>query len=124
MQAVRTQAPSFGLSFYQSPMALQTVDDIHPVMQDLKANGVQALFVCTDPLITSNADILNEWAMIENLPTMHAFRTNFDHGGKLFWGPKLEDMFSRAADFVYTILTTNTIPHWEKPKAGSFEHYP
>jgi hypothetical protein len=72
MKEVKTQASNLGLKFYQSTRALLTVDDIHPVMQDLKANGVQALFVCTDPLVTSNADIVNEWAVIEKPPTMHA----------------------------------------------------
>jgi len=122
MKEVQKQAAKLGLKFYQSTMALQTVDHIHPVMQDLKTNGVQALFVCTDPLITSNADILNEWAVIENLPTMHHFRKNFGQRGTLFWGPKLEDMFSRAADFVRTILHDNTLPGVETAK--SFEHHP
>lgn len=124
MKEVKTQASNLGLKFYQSTRALQTVDDIHPVVQDLKANGVRALFVSTDPLITSNADIVNEWAVIENLPTMHAFRKNFGQRGTLFWGPKLEDMFSRAADFVYTILHDNRLPPVETPKPGSFEHHP
>ena len=40
--------------------------------------------------------------------------------GTLFWGPKLEDMFSRAADFVHTILHDNRLPPVEAPKPSSF----
>lgn len=104
MIEVQKQAIALGLKFYQSKMPLQTVEDIHPVMKDLKKNGVQALFVCTDPLITTNADILNEWASLEKLSTMHAFAENCGEEGLMFWGPKFPDMFRRAADFVDMIL--------------------
>jgi len=122
MKEVQKQAAKLGLKFYQSTMALQTVDHIHPVMQDLKTNGVQALFVCTDPLITSNADILNEYAAIARLPTMHAFKKNFSQKGSMWWGPKLGNMFSQAADFVYTFGTTGTL--LPPTTASAFEHYP
>jgi putative ABC transport system substrate-binding protein len=110
MVEVQKQAARLGLKFYQSTIPLQTVDDIRPVMKDLKNNGVQALFVCTDPLITTNADILNEWALLEQLPTMHAFQENFGNEGLMFYGPIFTDMFQRAADFVSMILKDHNSP--------------
>jgi ABC-type uncharacterized transport system substrate-binding protein len=127
VMAQATGAPPLNLTAVQSTIQLQTVADIHSVIQNLKAKGAQALYVCTDPLITSNADILNEWAIIESLPTMHAFKKNWGQTGnsnKLYWGPKLEDMFGQAADFVYTWRTTGSLPPPATPAPGSFEHYP
>ena len=108
MQRVEAAAPGLGLGFFAGP--LHAVDDIHPVIKNLKKKGVNALFVCTDPLITTNADILNEWALLENLATMHAFRENCGKGGLMFYGPIFPDMFRRAADFVDMILNASVSP--------------
>jgi hypothetical protein len=124
IMAQATGAPPLNLTAVQSTTALQTVADIPTVIQDLKAKGAQALYVCTDPLITSNADILNEWAAIAGLPTMHAFKKNFGKRGTLYWGPKLEDMFSQAADFVYSWSTTGVCPVPVSVSGGSIEHHP
>jgi putative ABC transport system substrate-binding protein len=108
MQKVGAAAPGLGLGYFAGP--LHAVDDIHPVIKDLKKKGVNALFVCTDPLITTNADILNEWALLENLATMHAFRENCGKKGLMFYGPIFPDMFRRAADFVDMILNAGVSP--------------
>jgi putative tryptophan/tyrosine transport system substrate-binding protein len=106
MDEIQKQAQNYTgkLSFYRSNMKLQTVNDIHPVMLDLKKNKVDVLFVCTDPLITTNADLLNEWAVVEKLSTMHALKENWGTRGLMWWGPIFEDMFKTAADFVDKIL--------------------
>ena len=115
---------------FQSTLPLTTVDDIPKVMKDLQnTHGVQALYVCTDPLITSSADILNEWAAVYNLPTMHAFSINrgsINRGqvNALYWGPKLEVLFGQAADLVYTWQTTAARPLWQKADPAQFGHYP
>ena len=62
MKTVEGAASALGLGYFAGK--LQKLDDIHGVIQDLKSKGVNALFVCTDPLITTNADILNQWALL------------------------------------------------------------
>jgi len=125
---VAQQNPPAGLSVYKSTLPLTTVADIPLVINDLvNTYNVKALYVCTDPLITANADILNEYAVIAGLKTMHAFKKNFGRAGNLFLGPKLEVLFSRAADFVYQILnspnpvTKATIPAYVKADPNQFE---
>ena len=121
MKAVKDHALNLGFKYTSGP--LRTLRDIRPTIKRLKKKGVNVLFVCTDPLITTNADILNEWALLENLGTMHAFRENHGKGGLMFWGPVFPDMFKRAADFVDMILNGTKpadIPV-ETPK--TFEHH-
>jgi putative tryptophan/tyrosine transport system substrate-binding protein len=121
MKAVKDQAPKFG--FKCSPGPLSTLRDIRPTIKRLKKKGVNVLFVCTDPLLTTNADILNEWALLEGVATMHAFRENCGQNGLMFWGPVFPEMFKRAADFVDMILKGKSpaaIP-FEPPK--KFEHH-
>jgi ABC-type uncharacterized transport system substrate-binding protein len=130
MTAVKLLAktPAYGLTPLQSTHALNTVDDIPLVIADLANQGAQALYVCTDPFITANADILNQYAEMNGLRTMHAFKQNCGQRGTLFWGPKLEDMFALAADRVYQILNgTNTpaqIGVVSPAYPGSFESKP
>ena len=105
MERVGAAAPSLGLRVLSLLGSLHRVDGIHPIIQLVsKKKGVNVLFVCTDPLITTNADILNEWALLENLATMHAIRENCGKQGLMFYGPKFPEMFGRAADFVDMIL--------------------
>jgi putative tryptophan/tyrosine transport system substrate-binding protein len=121
MKAVKDQAPKFGFKY--SPGPLKTLRDIRPTIKRLKKKGVNVLFVCTDPLLTTNADILNEWALLEGVATMHAFRENCGQNGLMFWGPVFPEMFKRAADLVDMILkgtSPATIPV-ETPK--KFEHH-
>lgn len=102
MKELKIEAKSLGLKY--SEAHLKTLADIHPAIKSLKRKKVDGLFVCTDPLITTNADILNEWALLEKLGTMHALRENFGNEGLMFHGPVMPDMFKRAADFVDMIL--------------------
>jgi putative ABC transport system substrate-binding protein len=97
-------ARDLGLKFSISP-PLKTQDDIGPVITKLKRRGVNTLFICTDPLITTNAEIINKLALDNKLLTMHAFRLNYGKQGLMFYGPRFPDMFKRAADFVYEILS-------------------
>jgi putative tryptophan/tyrosine transport system substrate-binding protein len=122
MAAVMAPTGAASLKLTAVQATLNTVADIPTVIQEVQAKGAQALYVCTDPLITSNADIVNQHAATAGLPTMHAFRKNLGKKGTMFWGPKLENMFSQAADFVYTFGTTGIL--LPPATASAFEHIP
>lgn len=122
----RARAPAINLTPVQSNTALNAAADIPTVIQEVQAKGAQALYVCTDPLITTNAATINQLALQAGLPTMHAFRKNFGgitHPKLLCWGPKLVDMFSQAADLVYNWGTTGAFPAPTTPTSPS-EHQP
>jgi putative ABC transport system substrate-binding protein len=65
---------------------------------------VDALYVCTDPLLTTHHIAVNTAAASARLPTMHAFREYVDGGGLMSYGPDFRAMFSNAAELVDKIL--------------------
>ena len=121
MKAVKHYALKLG--FQHARGRISTLRDIHPTIKRLKKRGVNVLFVCTDPLLTTNADILNEWALLEGIATMHAFRENCGQDGLMFWGPVFPDMFKRAADFVDMILKGESPDKISVEKPKTFEHH-
>ena len=76
---------------------------IAPAIKRLKGN-TDALYVCTDPLITHHRITINTLAASARLPTMHAFRDYVEAGGLLSYGPDFQELFSQAADLVDKIL--------------------
>jgi putative ABC transport system substrate-binding protein len=76
---------------------------IAPAIKRLKGKA-DALYVCTDPLITHYRISINTLAASAKLPTMHAFRDYVEAGGLISYGPDFRELFSRAADLVDKIL--------------------
>jgi len=65
---------------------------------------VDALYVCTDPLLTTHSVAINTAAASARLPTMHAFREYVETGGLMSYGPDFRAMFENAASLVDKIL--------------------
>jgi putative tryptophan/tyrosine transport system substrate-binding protein len=63
-----------------------------------------ALFVCTDPLLTTYQLAVNTAAVSAGLPTMHAFREHVEAGGLMSYGPNFSRFFTLAADNVSKLL--------------------
>ncbi len=72
----------------------------------IKALGgkVDALFVCTDPFVTTHHIAINVAAAATGLPTIHAFREYVEGGGLASYGPDFRVLFEGAADLVDQIL--------------------
>jgi putative tryptophan/tyrosine transport system substrate-binding protein len=79
MKIAEIVAPTMGLKLRKGRIRHQK--DIAPVIRGLKSK-VKALFVCTDPLITTHAKHLNAEATRAKLITMHAFKEYL--GGEAF----------------------------------------
>jgi putative tryptophan/tyrosine transport system substrate-binding protein len=101
MNEVQNVAPRIGINVTR--LEVHKTEDIIPGIQAL-AGKVEALYVCTDPLITTNAVRINTLAMSEKLPTMYAFREYVRNGGLMSYGPNFPDLFRRAGDYVDKIL--------------------
>jgi ABC transporter substrate binding protein len=65
---------------------------------------VDALYVCTDPLVTYHQIGINTLAAGAGLPTMQAFRHHIEAGGLISYRPDFSDLFRGAADIVDKIL--------------------
>jgi putative ABC transport system substrate-binding protein len=97
------QAASRALGLAVAPVQIRRPDDIAPAFEALKGRA-DALCVLPDPLVNANRLRINILALGARWPTMHTFREYVEAGGLMSYGPKLSDMFRRAADFVDKIL--------------------
>ncbi len=77
--------------------------EIAPAIRRLKGKA-DALYVCTDPLITNHRISINSVAANARLPAIHAFRDYVEAGGLISYGPDFRELFSDAADLVDKIL--------------------
>jgi putative tryptophan/tyrosine transport system substrate-binding protein len=101
MGEVQAAARSVGLGVILSQVGV--ADDIAPAIEALKGRA-DAVYTCSDPLLTTNRIGVNTLALGARLPTMHGFREYVEAGGLTSYGPNFPDLFRRAADFVDRIL--------------------
>ena len=84
------------------PIELTASDDIGAAVT-MVARQAQALVAIEDPLITSNARKIADFALQIRLP-MIGFRPQAEAGALMEYGVDLVDLFSRSASFVDKIL--------------------
>lgn len=101
LDAVLAMAHTLSLDIVRSE--IRPDQDIAPMIESLKGR-VEALYVCLDPLVVSNAARINALALAARLPVMHGARENSIAGGLMSYGPDLPDMSRRAAGLVDKIL--------------------
>jgi putative ABC transport system substrate-binding protein len=101
MDGVQAAATSLGLE--GDRLEVRKTEDIVPSIESLKGK-VDALYVCTDPLLTTHRVRIHTLAISQKLPTMNAFREYVTAGGLVSYGPNFPDLFRRSADYVDKIL--------------------
>lgn len=74
-----------------------------------KQNGVNVLYVCSDPFVRTNGTTIVKAAKALGMKTMHEFGEwvgpgPHNHGGDLSFGPDFTKLFQRAAGYVDQIL--------------------
>jgi putative ABC transport system substrate-binding protein len=101
LDEAQAAARRLGLAVVRSEV--RGTGDFAPALNALKGR-VEALYVCSDPLLTTNRLSINTLALRVRLPTMHGFREFAEAGGLMSYGPNFTDLFRRAADYVDKIL--------------------
>ena len=101
LQALQAAAHALGLDIISSEF--RRAEEIAPAIEKVTGR-VEALYVCADPLVHTNAVRLNGLALAARLPVMHSFRENVEAGGLVSYGPDRSDLYRRAADLVDKIL--------------------
>jgi putative ABC transport system substrate-binding protein len=101
MEGVEAAAGKLGLQAIK--LEVRKAEDIVPSIEALKG-AADALYVCSDTLLTTQRVRLNTLAISARLPTMHAFREHVQAGGLMSYGPNFPDLFRRSGDFVDKIL--------------------
>ncbi len=98
---VQAAARTLGLEIVT--LDIRRADDIAPAF-DALTDRADALYLCGDPLVTTNRVRINTLALGARVPTMSIFRQYVEAGGLMSYGPNFADMFRRAADLVDKIL--------------------
>ena len=101
MTGVEAAAVKLGLA--TSRFEVRTAEAIGPAFDAIKGVA-DALYVCSDPFLTTHRVRINTLAIGAKLPTMNSFREYVVAGGLLSYGPNFPDLFRRSGDFVDKIL--------------------
>jgi putative ABC transport system substrate-binding protein len=101
MEAVKDEGARLGLETFNLHVA--KAEEIVPAIQSLKGVA-DALYICSDPFLTTHRVRINTLAIAQKLPTVNAFREYVVAGGLLSYGPNFPDLFRRSADYVDKIL--------------------
>jgi len=101
MEAVKEDAAKLGLETFR--LEVTKAEEIVPGIKAL--TGVaDALYICSDPFLTTYRVRINTLAIAQKLPTINAFREYVVAGGLMSYGPNFPDLFRRSADYVDKIL--------------------
>ena len=101
MGEVQATARRVGLAIV--PVEIRRAEDIAPGLEMLKGRA-DALYVCPDPLVTTNRIEINALALSAKLPTIHGLREYVVAGGLMSYGTNYADLWRRAGDYVDKIL--------------------
>ena len=101
MNGVQEAAVKLGLDALR--IEVTKAEDLGPLIEALSGKA-EALYVCSDPFLTTHRVRINTLAISLRLPTMHAFREYVVAGGLMSYGPTFPDLFRRSGDYVDKIL--------------------
>jgi putative ABC transport system substrate-binding protein len=101
MEGVKEDGARLGLETFK--LHVTKAEEIVPAIQSLKGVA-DALYICSDPFLTTHRVRINTLAIAQKLPTVNAFREYVVAGGLLSYGPNFPDLFRRSADYVDKIL--------------------
>jgi ABC-type uncharacterized transport system substrate-binding protein len=97
------QAGARTLGLQVAKFDIKRVEDIVPAFDAIKGRA-DALYVISDPLVSSNPIRINTLSLGARLPTMHNFREIVEAGALMSYGASFPDLFRRAAEFADKIL--------------------
>ena len=98
---VQTAARARGLDIAISE--IRRAGDVVTAFESFK-NRADALYVVTDPLVSTNRDRINTLALGARLPTIYGFRELVVSGGLMCYGPYFPALYRRTAEMVDQIL--------------------
>ena len=103
LEMAEVQAAARTLGLEVTTLEIRRAEDIAPAFEALKGRA-KALYVCSDPLTTTNRVRINTLALAARLPMMYGVREYVEVGGLMSYGPNFQDMWRHAGDLVDKIL--------------------
>jgi putative ABC transport system substrate-binding protein len=103
LQGLEGAAQALGLQLY--PLEVRTPDEFESAFTAMHREGADALLVLRDPLLLDrhHRDIA-ALALQHQLPAMYGWRAFVEAGGLMSYGPRVSDLFRRAAYYVDRIV--------------------
>jgi putative tryptophan/tyrosine transport system substrate-binding protein len=101
MSEVQTLGPPLGVEVFT--LEIRRAEDIPPAFAAFRGR-IEALYVCTDPLISTHRVRINTLAAAGRLPTIHSVREYVEAGGLMSYGASYNELFRRAGALVDKIL--------------------
>ena len=98
---VQVAARTLGLDTVVSEF--RSAQEVDPAIESLKGHA-DAVYVCADPVVTTNQSRINEHALNARLPVVHGLPEFAATGGLMAYGADIPDMCRRAAEIVDRIL--------------------
>jgi ABC-type uncharacterized transport system substrate-binding protein len=92
------------LGFDALKLGFRRSEDIVPLFEKLEDRRPDALYVASDPLVTTNRLRINILSLGARLPTIHGIREQAEDGGFMSYGTNFPDLFRRAGDLVDKVL--------------------
>ena len=103
MEMGEVKAEAGTLSFEAVTIEIRQAEDIARAFGAAKGR-VDALYVCTEPLVFTNRARISILAAAARLPTIFGTREYVEAGGLISYGTNVPDLFRRAGEFVDKIL--------------------
>jgi putative ABC transport system substrate-binding protein len=101
MDEVHAAARTFGIEV--AKLEIRRAQDIAPAFEALERQA-DALYVVVSALIASNRTRIMTFALSTRLPTIINIREYAEAGALMSYGPRVPDLWRRAADYVDKIL--------------------
>ena len=103
LEMAEVQATARTLGLEVTTLEIRRAEDIAPAFEALKGRA-GALYVCGDPLTTTNRVRINTLALAARLPMMYGVGEYVEAGGLMSYGPNFQDLWRHAGDLVDKIL--------------------
>jgi putative ABC transport system substrate-binding protein len=102
LKEMDASAQALGLQI--QPLEVRTPSDFEAVFDAAAKGGARAFTVTTHPIFTGNRNPILDFASKNRLPAIYPWREYVEDGGLMAYGPKLSDLYRRAATYVDKIL--------------------
>ena len=112
------QATARTLGLEVTTSEIRRAEDIAPALEALK-DRADALYICPDPIMSTNRTRINILAVGVRLPTMHGVREYVEAGGLMSYGANMPYMFRRVADLVDKFCAVRSRPKFQSSSRPS-----
>jgi putative ABC transport system substrate-binding protein len=105
-----TQAGGQTLGIEVQSLEVRDPDDFDGTFEAVRRQHPEALITVEDPLTVGHRKRIADFAVAQQLPSLHGVREFAAAGGLMSYGASLADLFRRAAGYVDKILTRGAKP--------------